>query len=464
VHKPVLAVLGGSFDPPHLGHVLMPTYVLARGLAARVLVAPCWSHPFAKRMSPYLDRLTWTRLAMAIHGDRVEVTDLEQRLAEARAKDVPSYTYELLRAVQAEHPDYRVRLVIGSDISDAELRKWHDHAALIAEFPPIVVPRMGYADPKSCALPEISSTAVRGWLLSDSPAAHASLDAAVPAVVLQRLRAGVRGHVWIVGHGHVAGHAASWLHARGWTSTQLSAHGLITGSEDLPGIGTRAAASGPISRVPKAIWLLCQDPQLPLVAAALAGCGLRPVPVLHAAGALPARDALGPLVAANFPVGTLHPICSLRREVARGLLDQACFGVEGDPAARELALRLIDEQPWIDLQGLDAAARTRYHAACALAANHLAVLLAESAETIAGLVPDLRSTIDTALAVLMRSALHNLLTLGLPRGVTGPVARGDLAIVERHAASLDPAVGDLYTRLSARLAALLQPAAPPAAT
>lgn len=459
MHKPVLAVLGGSFDPPHLGHVLMPTYVLARGLAARVLVAPCWSHPFAKRMTPFLDRLAWTRLAMAVHGDRVEVSDIEQRLAEARPKDAPSYTVELLRAVQAEHPDHRVRLVIGSDISDAELRKWHDHAALLAEFPPIVVPRMGYADPKSCALPEISSTAVRSWLLSDSPAAHASLEAAVPAAVLQRLRGGVRGHVWLVGHGHVASHAASWLHARGWTSTQLGAHGLITGSEDIPGMGSRSAASGPISRVPKAIWLLCQDPQLPLVAAALAACGLRPVPVLHAAGALPARDVLAPLVAANFPVGTLHPICSLRSEVPRGLLDQACFGVEGDPPARELALRLIDEQPWLDLQDLGAAERTRYHAACALAANHLAVLLAESAATLAGLVPEPRATVDRALAVLMRSALRNLLSLGLPRGVTGPVARGDTTMVERHAAALDPEVGDLYARLSARLAALIRPEA-----
>lgn len=456
MHKPVLAVLGGSFDPPHLGHVLMPTYVLARGLASRVLVAPCWSHPFAKRMSPFLDRLTWTRLAMGIHGPLVEVTDIEQRLAEARGPDTPSYTLELLRAVQAEHPDHRVRLVIGSDINEAELRKWHNHAALLAEFPPIVVPRMGYADPKVCALPEISSTAIRGWLLSDSPAAHASLAAAVPAAVLQRLRAPVRGHVWLVGHGHVASHAASWLHARGWTSTHIGARGLAAGTEELPGMSSKTAASGPISRVPKAIWLLCQDPQLGVVATAIAGCGLRPVPVLHAAGSLPARDALAPLVAAGFPVGTLHPICSLRREVECSWLDRCSFGVEGDEPAREMALRLIEDQPWIDLQNLDSHARTRYHAACALAANHLSVLLAEAADTLVSVTGSQpRAVIDQALAVLMRSALHNLLALGLPRGVTGPVARGDAATVARHAEALDPPVGALYRQLSARLAALL---------
>lgn len=461
MQKPVLAVLGGSFDPPHIGHVLMPTYVLARGAASRVLVAPCWSHPFAKRMSPFNDRLAWTRLAMAVHGPQVEVTDLERRLAEARGDDTPSYTYQLLRAVQAEHPGHRVRLVIGSDISETELGKWQDITRLRAEFPPIVVPRMGYADPKTCALPEISSTAVRGWLLSDSPSAHASLDATVPAAVLQRLRAPVRGHVWLIGHGNVASHAGPWLHARGWTSTQISARGLITGSEALPGMSSSRAASGPISRVPRAIWLLCQDPQLGAVAEVLARCGLRPVPVLHAAGSLPAREALAPLVAAGFPVGTLHPICSLRREVPADYLGRCCFGVEGDPAAREFAVRVLEDQPWLDLQDLDAAARTRYHAACALAANHLAVLLAEAGDTLASVTGGQpRGVVDQALAVLMRSAMHNLLALGLPRGVTGPVSRGDDATVARHAEALDPPIGALYRALSARLTALVHPPAP----
>jgi len=105
MRRPVLAVLGGSFDPPHIGHVLIPTYLLTRGLAARVVVAPCWSHPFAKRMSPFLERLAWTRLAMGVHGPQVDVTDLELRLAEGRSVDTPSYSYELLTAIAAAHPN-----------------------------------------------------------------------------------------------------------------------------------------------------------------------------------------------------------------------------------------------------------------------------------------------------------------------------------------------------------------------
>jgi nicotinate (nicotinamide) nucleotide adenylyltransferase len=458
VRRPVLAVLGGSFDPPHLGHVLMPTYVLARGLASRLLVAPTWSHPFAKRMSPFLDRLAWTRAAMAVHGARVEVSDIERRLAEARGVEAPSYTYDLLCAVQAEHPTYRVRLVVGSDI-DSEIKRWHNYDRLVAAFPPIVVPRMGYADPKQCALPEISSTAVRGWLASpDNPAARAALEATVPAPVLERLRAGHRGHIWLIGHGNVTAHAESWLYSRGWTSTVIGARGLLTGTEELPGMASRQdTASGPIPRVPKAIWILCQDPQLGAVAATLAGIGLRPVPVLHAAGALPAREALAPLARAGFPVGTLHPIVSLRKEVPAGALDQCSFGVEGDAAAREFALRLIEDQPFLDLQGQDAAQRTRYHAACALAANHLAVLLAESRDVLAAQGHPLEA-VERALAVLMRSSLHNLLTLGLPKGVTGPVVRGDAGTVARHVDALDGPARQVYALLSERLTAVVHPA------
>jgi nicotinate (nicotinamide) nucleotide adenylyltransferase len=458
MRRPVLAVLGGSFDPPHIGHVLIPTYLLTRGLASRVLVAPCWSHPFAKRMSPFLERLTLTRLAMAVHGSQVEVSDIELRLAESRDATTPSYSYELLQAIAAANPNYQVRLVVGSDIvADGEIQRWRNHEQLQAEFRPIVVPRMGYAEASSCALPEVSSTSVRGWLAApDNPAARAGLEAAVPASVLARLREGIRGHVWLIGHGHVASHAEGWLLARGWTSTLISARGLVDGSEELPGMASRpsAAASGPVSRVPKAIWILCRDQHLGAVAKAVAGCGLRPVPVLHAAGSQPASEGLAPLAAAGFPVGTLHPICSLRKEQPHGMLDRACFGVEGDPKAREMALWLIGEQPWLDLQDQDAAQRTRYHAACALASNHLAVLFEASRATLTGQGHP-AATVEQALAVLMRSALENLLALGVPRGVTGPVARGDMAAVARHVTALAGPAGELYALLSARLAEML---------
>jgi hypothetical protein len=228
----------------------------------------------------------------------------------------------MLQAVAAAHPNYQVRLVVGSDIvADGEIQRWRNYEKLAGGVPADRGPADGLRGGEQ--LRAAGGEQHGGARLAggpDNPAAREGLAAAVPAVVLERLHAGTRGHVWLIGHGNVARHAEAWLMARGWTSTLISARGLVDGSEELPGMASRpnAAASGPVSRVPKVIWILCKDQHLGAVAQALAGCGLRPVPVLHAAGSQPAREGLAPLVAAGFPVGTLHPICSLRRELPRG--------------------------------------------------------------------------------------------------------------------------------------------------
>ncbi len=285
---------------------------------------------------------------------------------------------------------------------------------------------------------------MRGWLAQgDAPEAREALAAAVPAAVLHRLRHGHAGHAWLVGRGHVAAHAAPWLAERGWTTAIVGGRELVEGTGPLP------------ARAPDAIWLLCQDPALPAAAAALVRRGVTAAPVLHAAGALPAAVALAPLAAAGAPVGTLHPICSLRAGQPRGRLGTCVFGVEGDARAREVALAWIVGQAHLDLAGLDAGARVRYHAACALSGNHLAVLHARAREamTSLGLPADVAGR---AIGELMRSALDNLLALGVPEGVSGAAARGDLAALERHAAALDDAGGALYRVLSGQLVALLR--------
>ncbi|MBK8264076.1 MAG: DUF2520 domain-containing protein [Nannocystis sp.] len=452
--RPVLAVLGGSFNPPHLGHVLIPPYLLARGLADRVLVAPCWSHPFAKEIAPFADRLLWTRLAMAAHGPKVSVTDLEAELA-ARRGAGPSYTIDLLDALQAAHPGLTVRLVVGSDITArGELDRWREADRLRREYAPIVIPRAGYA--QASALPELSSTDIRRWLAAADPDARARLTELLPAALLPLLLDPPKGTIWLIGQGHVASHVDPWLRGRGWRVSRLGARDLVAGTA-LPD-----PIIAPQAPPPAGIWALCRDHALPEIAAALTArlpTSWRQVPVLHAAGAIPAASerGLGALRAAGWPVGTLHPIASLRREQsAHSPLADAAFGVEGDPPAIELAHRLIGDQPALDLSSLDARLRTAYHAACAFAANHLAVLFGES-RAILRAQGHPAAAVDAALAVLLRSALDNLVALGLPAGLTGPAVRGEWGAVAAHAAALEPAQGALYSALAARLALLVAP-------
>lgn len=447
----MLGVFGGAFDPPHLGHAMVPAYLRLRGLVDRVLVVPCADHPLGKDLSPLSRRMALVRAAMAIHGDAVEVSDVEARLHAAHGG--PSYTLRMLEAVAGEHPGYTVRLVVGTDIL-GEVQRWHRWDEIERRFSPIVVPRTGHAPPDACALPAVSSTQVRAWLATPSDAgasaeerwaAREGLAAAVPAAVLRLLRTPEGPPVWVVGSGHVATHAVPWLEDQGHGVVQLRARALATGTEPWP------------ATVPAGVWVLARDQELPTVARALALRGLPlGVPVLHGAGALRAEDVLEPLRRRGHPVGTLHPICSLRSERPwPSPLPGAAFGVEGDPPARALALAWIGAQPWLDLQGLSAEQRRVYHAACALAANHLAVPYAASLDVLAGQGhPD--ATVKMALAGLMRSALDNLVALGLPAGITGPVARGDAAAVQAHLRALPADAAALYRVLSERLAALLE--------
>ncbi len=437
----VVGVFGGAFDPPHLGHVLLPAYLRARGLVDRVIVAPCADHPLGKELHPFADRLMWTRTAMAAAGGAVEVTDLEQRLADAEGG--PSFTLRLLRAIADATPGATVRLVIGSDIvARGETARWHRWDEIERSFAPIVVPRVGFAAAQTCSLPDVSSTAVRQWLASTTPQAEAALRHAVPAAVLAMLR-GSQGSIWLVGNGHVAAHAAPWLAAKGFAVRMVGGRALAEGRTTLP------------AEPPVAIWILVRDAGLPAVASALVGRIGSDTVVLHGAGARRSADALAPLVAAQIPVGSLHPAASMRAGWPDPrILAGAAFGIEGDPRAVAFARSLVAPAAVIDLDGLSARERMAYHAGCALVANHLAVTHAEIDRVWAelGISPPARTD---GLFGLWHSALSNLERLGIPAGVSGPATRGDREGIAAHADALPPPAGALYRALADRLLALL---------
>lgn len=103
------AILGGSFDPVHLGHLAMASHMLAKHLADRLLIIPAWRspHKFENSAAP-ADRLAMARLAFA-DMEGVEVDDRE--IARGRV----SFTVETLEDLAVDYPADRLRLVIGGD-------------------------------------------------------------------------------------------------------------------------------------------------------------------------------------------------------------------------------------------------------------------------------------------------------------------------------------------------------------
>ena len=104
--------------------------------------------------------------------------------------------------------------------------------------------------------------------------------------------------------------------------------------------------------------------------------------------------------------------------------------------------------------------RAAYHAGAVLAAG-LLVSLADAAVSAleeAGLE---RDAALEALLPLMRSALRGVETRGLERGLTGPVVRGDVGVVQAHLDALPPEMGERVPVAVAARAAGCRPRCPP---
>ncbi len=175
---------------------------------------------------------------------------------------------------------------------------------------------------------------------------------------------------------------------------------------------------------------------------------------LHTSGYLDAR-ALGALDRARWHTGSLHPLLALPAASTASSLDGACFAVEGAPAARRAAARLVRalHGEVLELAGVD---KPVYHTSAALLAGGLVVLLEAADRLLDGALGDpLRAR--RALVSLAESVLHNYLELGPARALTGPAARGDEKRVAGHLRVLrsrSPKASALYRELVLRMLAL----------
>ncbi len=156
-----VALLGGSFNPPHVAHVMAAWWTLATQGVAEVWLLPSWRHPFGKELAPWEDRVRMCELAVAeIRGAQVCTAE-----AELAGDPLVGRTARTLEHLTAKHPGHRFALVVGSDIL-RETGDWYrfDRVKELARL--IVVGRQGFeAVAGAPALPAISSTAIRDALV-----------------------------------------------------------------------------------------------------------------------------------------------------------------------------------------------------------------------------------------------------------------------------------------------------------
>lgn len=137
------ALFGGSFDPVHLGHLIVAE-AAADALGARVRLMPAREQPFKRGAAGATPAQRADMLDLAVRGNpRLAVERIELELP------TPSYTVRTLRALAEREPGNRFTLLLGADAA-AELPAWHEAEAL-PELADIVV----FARPGGTRVPHL---------------------------------------------------------------------------------------------------------------------------------------------------------------------------------------------------------------------------------------------------------------------------------------------------------------------
>jgi len=167
-----IAVYGGSFNPPHVGHAMVASWVRWTGQADSVWLVPVYRHAFEDRhgkvLAPFEDRLAWCAALADELGVGVAVCDIERHLP------APSFTIDTLRHLAAMHAEHTFRLVVGADVLP-QVGAWRSWDEIADRFAPIVVGRQGYPAPEGRAsvdFPAVSSSEVRDRLRDGRPVEH----------------------------------------------------------------------------------------------------------------------------------------------------------------------------------------------------------------------------------------------------------------------------------------------------
>ncbi len=133
-----IGILGGAFNPPHIGHLVCAQEALVQLELDKVVFVPTGQAPHREIEEDPGREARYEMCKAAIEGDeRFEATRAELE------RDGPSYTSDTLRGMRDAAPDDELFLLLGGDQA-ASLATWHEPDQVLALATLGVVERVGY--------------------------------------------------------------------------------------------------------------------------------------------------------------------------------------------------------------------------------------------------------------------------------------------------------------------------------
>ena len=187
-----LGLLGGTFDPPHFGHLVAAQEAALELDLQKVIFLPAAQNPLkqGELVSPAEDRCRMVELAIAGNSHfGLSRADLD--------RPPPSYTADLLRTLQAEEPGRELFFLVGADIVP-ELPRWQRLDEILRLATLVAVNRPGWPEPdlsnvdprvRLLRVPgvAVSSTDLRARVRTARPIRYLTPDAVAEYIQQRRL-------------------------------------------------------------------------------------------------------------------------------------------------------------------------------------------------------------------------------------------------------------------------------------
>ncbi|HWJ26582.1 MAG TPA: nicotinate (nicotinamide) nucleotide adenylyltransferase [Flavisolibacter sp.] len=128
----------GSFNPIHIGHLIIANHILNETDLDKVWFVVSPQNPFKQSESLLNEYDRLFLVQKAIEGDsRLKASDIEFSLPK------PSYTVHTLAYLSEKYPDHQFSIVMGSD-GFQNLGKWKNAEVIIERYPILIYKRPGY--------------------------------------------------------------------------------------------------------------------------------------------------------------------------------------------------------------------------------------------------------------------------------------------------------------------------------